>query len=114
MCPGDYRDTESGVYGHHTTDFLGRFQANIAVIGAGGITENDITDADAEASWVKRKMMERSERTLLLLDHGKFGKRMFANVCPLKEIDDLIVDKKPSSSLDRALRAASVKLHVAK
>ena len=114
LCPGDYRDTESGVYGHQTTSFLERFQANKAIIGAGGITENDITDADAEASWVKRKMIERSERTLLLLDHGKFGKRMFDKVCSLNDVDDLIVDKKPSSTICRALKAASVKLHIAK
>lgn len=114
MCPGDYRDTENGVYGHQTTAFLKRFQANKAIIGAGGITEVDITDAHAEASWVKREMIERSERTLLLLDHGKFGKRMFVDVCPLNDIDDLIVDKKPSSTIGRALKAASVQLHVAK
>ncbi len=114
MCPGDYRDTENGVYGHQTTNFLNHFQANVAIIGAGGITENDITDADVEASWIKRKMIERSEKTLLLLDHGKFGKRMFNNVCSLKEIDDLVVDKKPSSTLNRAFKAASVNLHVAK
>jgi len=113
MCPGDYRDTENGVYGHQTTDFLDRFQANVAVIGAGGITENDITDADSKAIWVKRKMIERSARTLLLLDHGKFGKCMFENVCTLGEIDDLIVDKKPPSALDRALKSASVQIHVA-
>ncbi len=114
MCPGEYRDTENGVYGHQTTSFLEHFQANKAIIGAGGITEIDVTDADAEASWVKRKMIERSERTLLLLDHGKFDKRMFDNVCSLKDIDDLIVDKKPPEVINRALKAASVRLHVAK
>ncbi len=114
MCPGDYRDTESGVYGHQTTSFLRKFHANKAIIGAGGISESDITDADAEASWVKRQMIERSERTLLLLDHGKFGKRMFDNVCGLNDLNDLIVDKKPSAAIGRALKAASVKLHVAK
>lgn len=53
MCPGDYRDAESGVYGHQTTSFLEGFQANKAIIGAGGITASDVTDADSEACWVK-------------------------------------------------------------
>jgi len=113
MCPGDYRDSESGVYGQQTTSFLERFQANKAIISAGGITEINITDVDSEASWVKRKMIERAERTVLLLDHGKYGKRLFDNVCSLNDIDDLVVDEKPSSALDRALKAASVKLHIA-
>lgn len=114
MCPGDYRDTENCVFGQQTTDFLDRFQANKTIIGAGGITEVDITDADVEASWVKRKMIERSERTLLLLDHDKFGKRMFDNVCSLNDIDDLIVDEEPPAEISRSLKTASVKLHIVK
>ncbi len=114
ICPGNYRYSENGVYGHQTTSFLGSFQANKAIIGAGGITEINITDADAEASWVKRKMIAQSERTLLLLDHGKFGKRMFDNVCALSDINDLIVDAKPSRKISQALTIASVKLHIAK
>jgi DeoR/GlpR family transcriptional regulator of sugar metabolism len=114
MCPGNYRDSESGVYGHQTTSFLARFQANKAIIGAGGISEIGITDADAEAGWVKRKMIAQSARTLLLLDHGKFEKRLFDNVCGLEDIDDLIADKKPPNKINQALKAAAVNLHVAK
>ena len=114
MCPGDYRGTENGVYGQQTIEFLDRFQANTAVIGAGGITEKDVTDADSNAIWVKRKMMERSRKTLLLLDHSKYGKSGFENFCVLGDIDELVVDKKPTNSLDRALRSAAVKIHIAK
>ena len=114
MCPGDYRDTENCVFGQQTTDFLGRFQANKSIIGAGGITSIDITDADAEAGWIKRKMIERSEQTLLLLDHGKFGKRLFDNVCSLSAVNDLITDKEPPADIGRALKSASVNLHIVK
>jgi DeoR/GlpR family transcriptional regulator of sugar metabolism len=114
MCPGDYRHSENGVYGHQTTSYLEHFQANKAIIGAGGISENSVTDVDPEASWVKRKMMAQSETTMLLLDHDKFGKCMFDKVCTLEDIDDLIVDSKPPDKISRALGAASVKLHIAR
>ena len=114
MCPGDYRHSENGVYGQQATSFLECFQANKAIIGAGGISENSVTDADPEASWIKRRMMAQSERTLLLLDHDKFGKHMFDKVCALKEIDDLIVDSRPPDKICRALGAASVTLHIAR
>ena len=114
MCPGDYRHSENGVYGQQTTAYLERFKANKAIIGAGGISENGITDVDPEASWVKRKMMAQSERTLLLLDHDKFGKCMFDNICALEDIDDLIVDSKPPNEICHALEAASVTLHISR
>jgi DeoR/GlpR family transcriptional regulator of sugar metabolism len=112
MCPGIYLDSECGIYGHQTTSFLDSFQANKAIIGAGGISEFGITDADANANWVKRKMIAQSDRTLLLMDHSKFNKRLFDNVCALSDIDDLIVDKKPPNEINRALKDASVKVHV--
>ena len=114
MCPGDYRHSENGVYGNQTTSFLECFHANKAILGAGGISETSITDVDPEASWIKRKMIAQSERTILLLDHDKFDKRMFDTVCTLKEIDDLIVDSRPPENICRALDAEAVKVHIAR
>lgn len=113
LCPGTYSETENSVYGQETTSFLSRFHANKAIIGAGGITETKVTDAHTEASWVKRKMIEQSKRTLLLLDHSKFGNRMFENVCLLSDVEDVVVDRDPPEPIMQALRAASVYAHVA-
>lgn len=113
ICPGIYKETENAVYGQETTAFLDRFHANKAIIGAGGITEQSVTDADADAGWIKRKMIEKSGRAILLLDHGKFGSNLFDSVCPLRDIDDLVLDRKPAESLRRSLQSASVQVHVA-
>ena len=113
LCPGTYSETENAVYGQETTFFLDRFQANKAVIGAGGVTTSGITDADAEASWIKRKMIERSDRTILVADHSKFDIRMFDKVCPLSDIEDVVVDCDPPKKLKRALRSAPVQIYVA-
>lgn len=113
LCPGTFRETESAVYGQETSAFLSGYQANKAIIGAGGITATHVTDADTEASWVKRKMIEQSKRTVLLLDHSKFGSRMFENVCPLASIADLIVDREPQKTIARALAGAAVRVQVA-
>lgn len=113
LCPGNYREPENAVYGQETTAFLERFHANKAVIGAGGITPSNVTDADTEACWIKRKMIEKSERSILLLDHSKFESRLFDSVCPLTDINDLVVDRSPPEALENALRGAAVEVHVA-
>jgi DeoR/GlpR family transcriptional regulator of sugar metabolism len=114
LAPGLYSETENAVYGQETTNLLERFHANKAFIGAGGITERDVTDADAEACWIKRKMIARSDRSILLLDHSKFDKRLFDQVCPLADIADLVVDRSPSEAIERALRGLPTELHVAR
>jgi DeoR/GlpR family transcriptional regulator of sugar metabolism len=93
LCPGDFRLSEEGVFGSETLAFLDRFHADVTVIGAGGVSPEEITDADAQGAAVKRKMMARSGRKLLLADHGKFGQMQFATVCAAREIDVLITDQ---------------------
>ena len=111
MCPGLYVETENAVFGQEACAFLDRFQANKAVIGAGGITETSVTDADVEAGWVKRRMIERADRTILLLDHSKFDTRLFDTVCGLGDIDDLVSDDAPPKPIARALKTAAVAFH---
>ena len=113
LCPGDFRDTENGVYGQETADFLDRFYANKAIISASGITGREVTDVDLLATAVKRKMIERSQRTILLLDHGKFNDRHLSSVCGLRDIKDIVVDESPPKDLSQALSSAAVMVHVA-
>jgi DeoR/GlpR family transcriptional regulator of sugar metabolism len=96
LCPGDLRLTEEAVFGVETVGFLERYHADVAVIGAGGITPEEITDADALGAAVKRKMIARASRTVLIADHGKFGQTQFATVCASKAIDLVITDEVPA------------------
>jgi DeoR/GlpR family transcriptional regulator of sugar metabolism len=93
LCPGEFRFTEEGVFGAEVISFLDRYHADLAVIGAGGVAGDEVTDADLQGAAVKRKMMARAQRTMLLADHGKFGQRHFATVCNAGAIDILVTDQ---------------------
>lgn len=93
LCPGELRLTEEAVFGTETISFLDRYHADIAVIGAGGITSSEITDADLQGAAVKRRMMARAGRSMLIADHGKFGQTHFASVCTPRDIDLLVTDR---------------------
>ena len=71
LCPGDYSEQEGGVFGPHTADFIRRFNADCAVIGASGIGVNGPTEARSEAVWVKRAMMDMAQRRILLAEFRK-------------------------------------------
>ncbi len=113
LCPGEYRETESGLYGEETTAFLDRFMANKAIIGAGGLTGDSVTDVDSQASWIKLKMIERAEESFLLIDHSKFEARLFSTVCKLSRLDNIVTDRTPPRNIGTAIDDAHVKLHVA-
>ncbi len=113
MCPGDYDPHEGGVFGPETVAFLGRFLANTCFIGASGLGAHGPTEANSGSAWVKRSMLKQSRRHVLLADRSKFDQLMLEVVCPLRDLDDIVVDAPPSKALSRAIEKASIRLHCA-
>lgn len=113
LCPGDYDAHEGGVFGAETTAFLQRFLANACFLGASGLTGRGPTEANSGSAWVKRTMLAQSRRHVLLVDASKYEQPMLELVCPLDELDDLVVDAPAPRALARRLRAARVDVHVA-
>lgn len=114
LCPGEYVLREGGVYGSDTLEFIRRFKANKAFIGAGGLAPDGVTDADSLGCAVKRAMMERADRTILLLDRSKYDLVQFERVCALSGIDELVSDAVPPRRLAANLKAARVRVAVAR
>src|SRR4029453_16489590 len=112
-CPGDLRWTEEAVYGAETLAFLDRFHADFAFIGAGGFTPDEVTDADASAAWVKRKMIARCERAVLIVDRQKDSLTQFAHVCAIGDLNDVVTDEELPAGFAEAFAGAGVQLHIA-
>ena len=113
LCCGDYVAGEDGVFGPEAGDFIRRFKANKAFIGAGGVTPDGLTDADSSGCSIKRAMMERSDRTILLVDSSKFDVVQFERVCPLSDIDAMVSEAAPPKRLAGHLGSAGVRVVVA-
>jgi DeoR family glycerol-3-phosphate regulon repressor len=113
MCPGDYIDQEGGVFGAHTADFVRRFNADCAVIGASGLGPQGPSEARPEAVGVKQAMLSMGRRRILLVDSSKFDASHLERVGPLNGLTDVVTDRSPRGDLADALRKARVKVHVA-
>jgi DeoR family glycerol-3-phosphate regulon repressor len=113
LCPGDYLPQEGGVFGTHTVDFIRRFNADIAVIGASGVGAQGVTEALSEGVGVKQAMLDMAKRRVLLVDSGKFDQSHLERVGPLDALTDLVTEQAPRGPLAQAIRGAGIKLHVA-
>ena len=113
ICPGDVSAGEQGVYGPEAAAFLDRFNADIALIGATGLTAEGPCDANTLAVWVKRAMLARASRRVLLADAEKFDRGALERVCPLSGLTDLVTDRPPDGALAQALAEAGVAVTVA-
>jgi DeoR/GlpR family transcriptional regulator of sugar metabolism len=112
FCPGDFSRRERGVYGLETVGFLQRFNADVAFIGASGLTATGPTDVETEACWVKRTMLAQAQRGVLLLDSSKFNRRHLERVCDLQVLSDLVTDRQPAGDLANGLTANNVTVHI--
>lgn len=113
LCPGDLYPAERAAYGPETHGFLERFNADMALIGASGLTVAGPSDVESRASWVKRAMLGQAVRRVLLVDSGKFGKAHLERICGLSALTDLVTDRPPPPDLAAALDRAGVRITIA-
>jgi DeoR/GlpR family transcriptional regulator of sugar metabolism len=114
FCPGDVSEAERGVYGQETTAFLNRFHADVAFIGASGVTTEGPTDVETQACWIKRAMLERAERCVLLADSSKFQRKHFEIVCSWSQLTDFVTDAELPGPLARKLSGTALQTHIAR
>ncbi len=91
-----------------------RFNADVAVLGAAGVTpKHGITELFEEEAENHRLMIERSERLLLLADGTKLSTHAMAHVAPLTAISTLVTDEGAPADVLAELREAGVEIIVA-
>ena len=61
-------------------------------MSVGGITERGLFNSNALLVETERAMMDSAEEVIVVTDSGKLGHAALARLCPLEEIDHLVVD----------------------
>ena len=112
LCPGTYDSREASVLGEDTIEFVRRYNADVAIIGASAVNSEGPSDTISGAAAVKRAMMERSLSTMLVVTNDKFGRGSLERVSALSEISDVVTDREPLAGLRAAIGGAGAELHV--
>lgn len=94
-------------------DSMPRFHAPKLFMGAATVGPQGVMQADVVLVSAERRLIDRSEEVILLVDSSKFGSSSGAIVCRLDEVDVLITDEGIGSDMMRIVERAGVKLIVA-
>ncbi|MBR0898985.1 DeoR/GlpR transcriptional regulator [Bradyrhizobium tropiciagri] len=113
FCPGEFDGHEGGVSGEETIAFLRRFNASLAIVGASGLDEEGPTDTRTNSAWIKRIMVDRSDKAAVVIGKSKFGQKASHLICPMETLDFVASDGVPSSKLLTAISRAKVDLKLA-
>lgn len=90
-----------------------QFHADLAIISVKALSRRSgLMVANAAEAEIKRAFIEGAERTLLLVDGGKFDGSGLVSVAPLSAVDMLVTDHRPIEEWSEIIADAGIKLQI--
>ena len=96
-----------------TVEAFSKMRADVAIMGAGGITLEGITNSHTLLIEIQRAMLKAAQKVVLCLDHTKFGRQSFSLLCGLDMVDAIVTDSLAPLELVAGLRERGVDVIVA-
>ena len=110
---GNVRHSSSSVIGHYANYILDDISCNQLFIGVDGIDlDYGCTTTSLEEANLNQKMIQSAQKTIVLADSSKFGKKSFGKICGLDCVHHIITDSGISSKVADGIKAMGIKLTV--
>ncbi len=90
-----------------------KIHADVAVMSAGGITLEGLTNSHGLMIDIQRAMLRAAAKVIFCLDHTKFGRQSVSPLCDLEPIDVIVTDSQAPAELVQQLRARGIEVVVA-
>lgn len=112
---GMLRHSSLSVIGQYSESVLSGFSFSKLYLGVDGIDiDFGITTTDMREAELNQKMMAAAQKTIILADSSKFGKRGFAKIGNIDEIDLIITDANVNPSIVRQMEELGIEMIIAK
>ena len=96
-----------------TVEAFLKMRADVAIMSAGGITLEGITNSHALLIDIQRAMLKAAQKIIFCLDHSKMGRQSVSPLCGLDMVDAIVTDSQASPELVAALRERGVEVILA-
>lgn len=110
---GIVRNSSVSVIGEFAEEMLKHFNCSKLYIGVDGIDlEFGLTTTNIMEASLNRAMMNAAEKTIVLADSSKFGRRGFSKICNLEAVDQIITDSRIQPEVLRSLQEQGIEVTV--
>lgn len=87
--------------------------ADVAVMGAGGITEEGISNSHVLLIDIQLAMIRAARKTIFCLDSTKIGRQSLTRLCGLDQIDTIVTDSRAPQEMIEHIQSRDVTVIVA-
>ena len=99
--------------GPMTVEAFSKMRADVAIMSAGGITLEGVTNSHTLLIDIQRAMLKAAQKIIFCLDHTKFGRQSVSPLCGLDMIDVVVTDSHAPLDLVNGLRERGVEVILA-
>ncbi len=99
--------------GPYAVEMLSKVRVRKTILSAAGINEEGFFNNNLLIVEAERQMMQAADEVIVVADSSKFGRQSLTHLCPLGQVDHIVVDDGIDPQWKETLTAAGVKLHVA-
>lgn len=111
---GGYVYPRTGVsLGPYANQVLASLNVRRTVLSVAGINDRGFYNSNLLLVETERAMLEASEEVIVVADSTKFGHQSLAHLCPLSQVDYLVVDHEIDLAWRKKIEAAGVNLVIA-
>lgn len=113
LLGGDLRRNNFITVGNTCLDFIDKINIQVAVMTATGFNREtgSFTCGMQTEAEVKKKVIEKADTVLMLLDGSKVNKKTPYSFATLRDIDVMVVDKSFPEDLKHAIESSGVKVY---
>lgn len=111
---GILRHSSLSVVGKYAENILADFSCSKLFIGVDGIDlDFGITTTNMMEASLNRVMMQTAQKTIVLADSSKFGRRGFSKISDMEDVDHIITDSRIPPSTALRLEEMDIELTIA-
>ncbi|WP_333663497.1 DeoR/GlpR family DNA-binding transcription regulator [Chishuiella changwenlii] len=110
---GVVRPNSSSVVGPYAEEILKNLSFSKLFIGVDGVDENyGCSTSNLLEANLNNSMIKAAQKTIVLTDSSKFGKKGFGKICDLNEVDYIITDKNITEKSRNAIDNLGIELTI--
>ncbi len=111
IAGGSVRQSDGAVGGAEAGEFIQRYKADFAVIGASSLdADGAVLDFDDREVAVARAILENARTKILVADNAKFARTAPVRICDVADLDYVLTDKRPPDTFVKAAETGKTQL----